>query len=276
MRRREVLAAGGTVAAIALAGCSGGSADDDNSNDDHNNDADPSVEENVQNGNSRQVVVSNSGEVSADPDKAILDVAVQVRTETAPEARDELATRSEALLQALIDYGIDEDNITTQRYYIRDRIDRRAMEEDGVRPGEVEDMEEYTFYDGTHSFEVEIFDMESVGEVIDVAVDGGADDIGRITYTLSEEKQEELREEALREAIQGARSEAETIAAEVGAQIVEATVVDASEGRVRPVHRDVMMEAEYATESPDAAARTGIEAGDVTVTAQVRIQYKME
>ncbi|AUX09493.1 hypothetical protein AArcSl_1867 [Halalkaliarchaeum desulfuricum] len=276
MRRRELLAAGGTVAAITLAGCAGTSADDGP------NDADgtgnPSVEDVDASGTTRTVIVTNSGEVSDDPDMAVLRAGVESRADTAPEARDEIATKAEELIDALVAYGIDEDDITTRRYYIRDRLDRQAMDEDGARPGDPDfDEEDYTYYQGSHDFEIEIHDVDAVGEVIDVAIDAGADDVGRVTYTLSDDKQADLREEALRQAIEEARSEADTIADEVGAEILEATVVDASEGRVSPVRRDAMMvaEAPEPTPAPDEEPATGIETGEVTVTAEVRIQYEM-
>lgn len=276
MRRRELLAAGGTVAAITLAGCASTSADDDPNDPEETDNL--SVEEGSEPGAGRTVIVSNTGEVADDPDMAVLRAGVESRADTAPEARDEIATKAEELVDALVEYGIGEDDITTQRYYIRDRIDRRAMEEDGVRPGDPDvDEADYTYYQGSHSFEIEIHDVDAVGEAIDVAIDAGADDVGRVTYTLSDDKREELREEALRQAIDGARSEADTIAEEVGAEIVEARVVDASEGRISPITRDVSMVAEepQATPAPDDSPRTGIETGEVTVTAEVRVQYEM-
>lgn len=276
MRRRELLAAGGTVAAIGLAGCVGGSAEDDPGAGDPSASVDD-VQQVSADGPARTVAVTSTGEASADPDMALLEVGVQSRADSASEARNEIAEKSEELLEALVDYGIDEDDITTQRYWVHDRIDRRAMEQDGVRPDDPEAREEYTFYEGNHTFQVEIHDVETVGEVIDVAVDAGADQVGHVTYTLSDDRRGELREEALREAISEAREEADLIAEELGAEIVEATVVDASEGHVSPVRREVAFDAgDGAAGTPtEAAPSTGIERGEVTVTARVRIEYEM-
>ncbi|MEF8780724.1 MAG: SIMPL domain-containing protein, partial [Haloferacaceae archaeon] len=255
MRRRELLAAGGTVAAIGLAGCVGGSADDgdDGGTDDGSGSA--SVEQVTEgDGTRRSVVVTGTGEVEAEPDLALLRVGVEARAETAGEARNQISEGAEELIAALTEYGIDEDDVTTQRYWVRDRIDRRAMEEDGVRPDDPEAREEYTYYQGSHTFEVKVRDVEAVGEVIDVAVDAGADEVGRVTFTLSEETRADLREDALRQAIESAREEADLIAGEVGAEIVEATVVDASDGRVSPVHREFSMAGADAAATPTEAA----------------------
>lgn len=262
MRRREAITATGAAVAAALAGCLGDDtpgADGDEANE-------------------RTVIVSESGEVDGDPDLAVLQFGVEATADTAREARDELARGAEELTEALYEYGIDEENVTTRRYRIRERIDRRAMEEDGVRPDDPEAEEEYVYYQGTHSFSVELEDIEAVGEVIDLAVEAGADEVGRVTYTLTDEKRAELREEALREALDDARTEAGVIADEVDADVVEATVVDASDGRVSPVRRDVSLDAAEpaGTPTPEAEPATAIEPGEVTVTAGVDVRYEIE
>ena len=254
----------GTVVAATLAGCQSPSGQGQETDDEEPE--------------SRTIIVSDQGEVDGEPDLAILETAIEANADTAQAARDDLSRRGEQLRTALREYGIPDDNVTTERFRIHERIDRRRMEEDGVRPDSREDREEYIYYVGTHSFRVEIEDIESVGEVIDVAVDGGADEIDRVTYTLSDDKRADLRDQALRKALQNSRSEAETIADEIDAEVVEATVVDASEGRVSPVHREVRMDAGgvAATPTPAGAPRTGIEPGDVTVTANVDVRYKIE
>lgn len=266
MNRRELIVATGGIAATALSGCLGSGGDGSAAAQEDS----PTVEERSE----RRVVVSNTGEVTGEPDLAILDVGVEESGDSAGDVRDALSTRADDLRAALLDAGLDEDAVTTSRFDIHEQMDRRRMEEDGVRP-DSPDAEDYVYYQGTHAFRVEVEAIDDVGSIIDTAVDGGADDVGRVTFTLSDEKRAELREEALQIAIEDARSEAETIAAEVGASISEATVVDASEGGVSPVHRDVTFAAGAATETAGDGASTSVEPGDVTVSASVRIQYEM-
>lgn len=260
MRRREAIVATTTATVGLLAGCLGGTATDDGDE------------------SGRTVIVSDTGEVDGDPDLAILRVDVESTAGDVQQVRTELARDAEELTEALVAFGIDEDNITTRRYRIYERIDRRRMEEEGVRPDDQEAIEEYTYYRGTHSFSVEIEAVEAVGEVIDVAAESGVDEIGRVTYTLSAEKREQLRDEAIREALQGARSEAEVIADEIGADVVEATIVDASEAQVSPVRMDAgdVAPEPAATPTPDAEPPTQIVPGDVTVTADVDVRYEIE
>lgn len=269
MNRRQLLVGTGSLAATALAGCLGGIGGDGEAA--AQSDA-PTVEQRT----GRKVVVSNAGEVTGEPDLAVLRFGVESNADTASAVRTDLADRSEQLRQALLDYGLDEDAVTTSEFRIHERIDRRQMEEDGVNPRNREEAEEYVYYVGTHAFTVELEAIDEVGAVIDTAVDAGADTVDRVTFTLSDEKRDTLREEALRKALQGARSEAETIADEVGTTIAEATVVDASEGQVSPVHRDVSYQAAATEAAGDGGASTSVEPGDVTVTARVRVEYRME
>jgi uncharacterized protein YggE len=267
MNRREMIVATGAVAASTLSGCLGIGEDGQA--------AAQGSSPTVENRSGQTIIVSNSGEVQGEPDLALIEVGVEATGDSAGAVRDELATRSDALRAALLDYGLDEEDVTTGRFHINDRIDRRRMKEEGVRPDSPE-AEKYVYYQGTHTFSVELDAIDETGAVIDTAVDAGADTVGRVTFTLSDEKRSELREKALRQAIQGARAEAESIADEVGTSIADVSVVDASEGHVSPVHREVAYTADAAMETPTAGASTGVEPGDVTVSAQVRIQYRME
>ncbi len=268
MQRRELLAATAGAAAAAVSGClgtggNGGSAAAQTGT--------PTVERRT----SRSIVVSNTGEARGDPDLAVLNVAVEASGDTAGDVRDQLATQADELRQALLDFGLEEDAVTTQNFYIHERHDRRAMEEAGVRPGS-EEADEYVTYRGTHSFRVEVSAIDDVGAVIDAAVDGGADQVGRVTFTLSDGKRADLREDALRAAIRGARDEAETVADEIGASIAEATVVDTAGGGVTPVERDLEYAAADAAATATPGASTGVEPGEVTVTASVEVRYAIE
>ena len=266
MNRRSFLATAAAVTPLAIAGCLG---------DSSGSDAEPGA-----NPSGRAITVSAEGESTGEPDLAVLSLGVEVQSDTAVEARSELADDTEALVAALEDEGVPEDDITTERFRIRERIDRRAAERDGIDPrGDIP--EEYRYYEGTHTYRVELQDIERVGEVIDAAVSAGANDVGRVTFTLSDAKQAELRKEALTEALDNARDEAETIAENVGANIVDVTLVDSSDGRITPVQREV-----YADDSPqpepepepqpEPEPATTVAPGDVTVTVNIQVQYEIE
>ena len=256
-RRKLILGAAGTTAA-AFAGCLGSAQEGEGAGGD----------------DARTVSVSESGEAEAEPDLAVVRTSVEVTGDDAQSVRDDLANRSDDLYDALIAYGLEEDDVTTSDFDVRERIDYRRAERDGVDPRSAEAEDEYVHYEGTHEFTVEVHDVDDVGDVIDTAIDAGADDVGRIRFTLSEEKREALREEALEEALEGAHTEAEFVAGEIDATVVEARRVDTTGSGVSPVTERVEMD-----EAEDAVAdepATELHPDDVTVSATVDVEYVVE
>jgi uncharacterized protein YggE len=279
MRRRQLLVATGTALSTGLAGCLG----DGTGSDDQGATPEPTAtptetptEERV--GDRRVVTVSGTGEVRGDPDRVLLEFEIQARGDTAGAVRDDLGSRADAVRAALLDSGLSEDDITTTRFSIHEDIDHRALREADVDPDSPAARERFRYYEGTHSLKVDLDDVDAVGSVIDTAVDAGADEVDRVTFTLSEEKRTDLREEALQKAVGNARSKADVIAEEVDGRIVEATVVDASRGRVAPVERsgDTALQATPTPVAEGGGGSTGVEPGDVTVSVDVDVRYAMK
>ncbi|MEA1932562.1 MAG: SIMPL domain-containing protein [Euryarchaeota archaeon] len=250
MKRRQLLIGGGTVATAALAGCIG-SAQTNSS------------------GESRTLTVSKSGEATAAPDKAVVHVSIEATGDSASAVRTDLSAGSTALNDGLIAAGIPEDDITTGQFNIYERREQTRIPEGG-ETGSDGEPQETTRYEGTHSFRIEVGDVESVGSVVDTAVDSGADTVSHIEFTLSEDRRAELREEALDSAIQAAREESEYVAGEVDQSVVGVKSVDTSGGDISPVSR------QYDTAEAADSRSTELQPDDVTVRATARITYRIE
>lgn len=243
MNRRQFILGGGSAAAMALAGCIGRAQETNGqSNPDHRS----------------TISVSDGGEVTAEPDLAVVSVAVEATGESADEVRDELAESAETVRTALLEFGIDEDDVTTGRFHIGEQ--RRSRQTDETGPAT---------FEGVHELTVEVHDVDHAGSVIDVAVDAGADRIRRVSFTLSDERREELREEAFELAIKNARSDADLIAAQLNATVVGVKSVDATGGHIRPYSLDV---AEVAEDD----AGTELHPNEVTVSATLHIVYYID
>lgn len=249
MNRRRFIAAVGTSTTLALAGCL--------SNASESADINPLGTATTGDGGvnatgSPTVHVRGIGEAEADPDVARMHVAVEESGEDAESVRAGLAERAEDVRGALIGAGVADEDVTTGRYDIREQ--RRG-------PG----------YEGIHAYDVEIDDVDAVGEVIDTAVDAGADDVGRVNFTLGDERREELREDALHDAIETARGEAETIAAAKDVELTGIVTVSTTSIDMRPQRATVQPTDDVAQEADTTP--TEIEEGPVSVTAQVEVIY---
>lgn len=199
----------------------------------------------------RTISVAGTGEIDAAPDAAEVHLAVRATGPDAASVSSSIAADAEALRSALADFGIPAENVQTASYYVRE--DPRTRDQ----PNE-------TRYAGRHTFQVTVDDVERVGGLIDAATDAGADDVGGVSYTLSEDRREQLRDEALQTAVTDARGEAAVLANATDLEVTGVVVASTQGTDVRP----------YRTEFQAAAdAGTTIEPRDVTVSATVDVTF---
>jgi len=197
--------------------------------------------------------VSATGSVEADPDQAIVRVAVVETAEDAAVARGRLAENASAMREALAELGIEDGQISTARY----DIDTDYRSEDRRDPR----------YRAVHAFRITLTDLDRVGEVIDTAVENGASQVDDVRFTLSEERRRDLRTEALGEAMSDARGQADAIAESADLTVTGVHRVSTTDVGYRPSPQRVMLTAEAAN------ADTTIDRGSVSVTARVVVVY---
>ena len=251
MHRRTLIAAAGTGVTGLLAGCAsiaGGAQQDD-----------VTVEElavdelAVEQTDQQTIQVSGTGAVETEPDRAAFSVAVEAHDrDDAAAVIESLAEQAEAVRDALLAAGIPEDDITTERYSLRENSRQNR-------------------YEGEHRYAVEVDDPDRVGSVIDRSVDAGADSIGRIEFTVSESRREALYDEAVEEAVADARREAELYTEAADQQLGEPTSIETTQTGHSPFRQqfDVAV-----ADDADAEAATQIDQGQVAVTADVTIEYE--
>lgn len=205
-------------------------------------------------GDGPTIHVSASGQVEAEPDEAILQVAVVATAEDATTARDRLAANVSTMREALREAGIEDDQVRTAFFDIDERRDRTP---EGDEP---------SGYQAIQAFEITVTDVDRAGEIVDVAVNNGANRIDGVTFTLSEETRQQLREQALREAVSTARTEADVLADAAGLEIAGVRSISTVRGDVVPYRAELEM--------ADADAGTTLEPGPVTVSATVTVTYE--
>jgi len=254
-RRTFIGLAGASTAAVATAGClssglgSTSSQPEDVTLDDVEN-------LNVETTDRNTIQVQGVGSVAAEPNSATLSVSIEAHDRNdASNVVSELATRSEQLIDDLTAYGIPEDSITTSGYSLRE--DSRQNR-----------------YEGEHRFSIEVDDPDSVGEVIDVAADSEADQIGRVNFTITGDERDSLYDEAVERAVADAREEAELYAAAADVSLGDPVSVETAQRGVTPqVRRFEMTAGDGAGQS---APPTELEHGQVTVSARASIEYEFD
>ncbi|WP_049922722.1 SIMPL domain-containing protein [Halopiger djelfimassiliensis] len=247
MDRRTFLAASSVGVAAAMAGCVGrGLSSDDEAGSTPASDSDET-----------EITVSADGDVESEPDRATVRIGVDAEGDTAEAVTSELATEAEQLREAFDELEIPEDNIEEGRYRVHPK---RGEDEDGFR--------------GTRSFEVIIDDVDRVGEVIDGSIQAGADDIGRVNFTLQETTRDELRKDAIDNALANADEEAQHVADNRGVELTGTKSVTTSDVNV---HSSRYTVAALENGAEDASgATTEIDADPVSVSASVTVVYTFE
>jgi uncharacterized protein YggE len=114
-------------------------------------------------------------------------------------------------------------------------------------------------------------DISQAGNIIDVAVDAGANRVSSITFTLEDAALKALKRDALKAAAMEAQSKAGAIASGLNVQLDK--VLSATEsGFVYQPYRYSF----DAVAAEGAMAPTPITPGDVEVTANLSVTYKIK
>ncbi len=168
----------------------------------------------------RTITVVGEGKVSIKPDVARATIGVEVLKPTVKEASAENKTMIEAVLAALKEAGIAEEDIQTSGFSIY--LER--FNPDGSQP-------EKANYRVSNNVTVIIRDLETVGEVLDAAVEAGANNIYGVEFSLDDTKavKSEVRKEAVANALEKAEELASLNAAKVG-QVVSISEVIGTNG----------------------------------------------
>lgn len=207
--------------------------------------------------------VNGSGSVQRQPDRAVILIAVESRAAVAQTAAQSNATKMEAVYAALKKVGIVPPNVATISYELHPEYGQPTSRTDNVP--------RVIGYVAVNMVRVQVDDITKVGSVIDATVSSGANRIANLSFELRDP--ESARLEALRIAVTKARAEAEVVAQAAGQRLGKPQSISSSSGwQPQPMYRRDM---EMLQAAP-AAPPTPVEAGSLTVTANVSISYLLE
>ncbi len=239
MRRTAVLVLAVVVLAMTLVGCVS---------------ATDSVNDHV-------IQVSGSGTVTGTPDRAQISFAVETENSDVKIAQVNNALAMNKVMDALAAAGVPRDQIKTTGYTI---TPVNQQDSNGILSGPA------TTYQVTNTLQVTLKDPNTTGQIIDTAVNAGANSVNSIQFMLSDEQAQALRSQALTKAIANARADADTAAAALNVTITGTQEADISQGYTPVVYSNYDT---LAGTSKAVAAPTPIQSGDITVTAQVSVTY---
>ncbi len=207
----------------------------------------------------RSINVSGVGRVKAAPDVADISLGVTIRDKEAGGASQQAAEAMDAVVTALLGMGIAEADIQTTSLSLNPVYNWES------------ETPEITGWDANNMVNVTIRDIESVGDVVDIATAAGANSINGISFRVEDPTEAEAA--ARSTAVADAQAKADQLAADAGVEIIGIVTITESGGQQpQPLYidRGMAMGGEM-----DTMAKTPVLPGEVELSVSVIIQFEI-
>ena len=182
-----------------------------------------SAQENTSSADERLISVTGIATTSVEPDLLVITFGVENQEPTAKEALDANSQTMNAIIRAIESTRITEDEISTSQFNIypvyegyEDPITKRWKQE-------------LVGYEVTNTITVETTKLDIAADVIDRAVNAGANRVDNVSFTLSPEMHMELKDQLIEQAILNAKTKAENALAPLDYSITGVKAVSLSE-----------------------------------------------
>ena len=205
------------------------------------------------------VSVTGSATILAPADTATVRLGVTESAQNVLEAQSAMNAKIEAIRQALLESGIEEKSINTDRLNIYTNY---SYADDGT--------ERVSGYTASSTLSIVTPDMESTGAIIDTAFTAGANTLNGIEFSV--ENTETIMDEAYVQAMLDAHDKAELLAQTEGASV--RGVVSIEQGGAYSYDSLSNAPRMEATASKDAG--TFVQAALIEVSASVSVTYELQ
>jgi hypothetical protein len=201
----------------------------------------------------KAIQVTGTGTVSASPDQAILNLAVQTQAATATKATSDNAVAMANVIAALTRAGIGNDSIQTVSYTLTPTYSNPVNQS---VPSTI------IGYIAVNAIQVTVNDLGSIGKILDQAISAGANEVQGVSFTLSSSTLATIEKQALQLALADADGQAKAMATTLGVKIV---------GPISVIPGYEFQPTNYSRFA--ATAETPIQSGTLQVTATAQVTY---
>lgn len=209
-----------------------------------------------------------------DPDMLVLSFTVENEAEDATESQAMTASEINAVKASLSGFGIKDEDIKTTRYSVD--VVRESHYICQNQTSKTDCYYDYviTGYKTTHSIQVNVYNLEQGGDIVDSAAGAGAE-VDYISFTLKPETRDAVGNRLLEEASAKAKTKAQSIAKGIGATVGDA--FSASSGyEYYPAYSRSYDTMAYAEGAVAPAPSTDLSGGQIEVTASVSASFEFE
>jgi uncharacterized protein YggE len=209
------------------------------------------------------ISVSGESQIEVMPDKAMVYVSIVANSTSAKEAKDEAAAIFANVKAELIKAGVDTKSIESDSYSITPMYE---WNKDFQRS-------DFTGYQVTHTLKITTTVIDKTGDIIDAAVNSGANQVDRVVFDLSKNLEKETYSEALTQSASLAKAKATSIADALGVKLGKIKTVTESSGYYTPYvnyYRNDFSGAAEAMKSSEIMPQK------LTVTGMISVSYYIE
>ena len=211
--------------------------------------------------------VSGTSTLTVDPNKAEIYVKIATVEKTAQESKNKNSQISINVIKALKKEGSKDKDIETSQFFITPKYDYQEVVENNLRKS----MQILVGYEVTNILKVTTQDLEKAGKLIDAAVDNGANDIERVSFGLTKDKEKDIKQQAMIIASNDAKDKAVALATNLGVALLKPVSISESNFVYQPFDiypRSALLE-------KAASAETSISPQKLDVSASVSLVYEI-
>lgn len=205
----------------------------------------------------RTITVSGSATISLMADMATLEIGVETTSQDVAQAQSQNAYEMNNVIAALKNAGVSEDDLITSNFNVWSGYEY-ATSSLGVET-------RTPVYTVSNMLSVTVRDLTAIGDLIDVAVKAGANQMYGLTFSSTENNA--AYQQALTRAVEDAAQKAQVLCDAAKVTLGDLIHIDAQENGYNYGIRNVYSAKETAA---DGAA---IVTGDVQVSATVTLTY---
>lgn len=146
------------------------------------------------------MTIEGEGKVTAIPDIVSLSFGIEETGANLKEVQNSVDSKTSKVIRSLKELSIEEKDIKTTSYNIRPEYDYESSPQ------------RITGYKVDTGYEVKIKEFDKVNDAIALVTQSGVNNIGNISFQLSEDKEKEVLGQARKKAVDEAKIKAESLA----------------------------------------------------------------
>ncbi|OYX83168.1 MAG: hypothetical protein B7Y83_12405 [Flavobacteriales bacterium 32-34-25] len=206
-----------------------------------------------------QITVSGEGKVKVIPDEAVISATVETKGNNAKEVKQKNDEQIDAVLKLIKKMNLAAADYKTQRVALNPVYDYEKKK---------------TTYNATQTIEIIVRDLNKYDELMEGLVVQGINRIDNVTFQSS--KLAQYESEARKLAMKQAKLKAEDYVSVLGQKVGKAMTISDNSQTYYPQPVYARFKTAMAMESDAAAPKETLAVGEITITANVSVNFILE